>query len=117
MILRGRKPSCMHIQFYKTNSGKNLIIEFLDSLSIEERAEGYYILEKLERGTVTDLRLLNIKHFVDKIWEIKFRKFNRLFYVLKNKDTIYFLHGCKKQKNATELKDRNLVIKRAKEIK
>ena len=106
----------MNIYTYITKAGKDLILDYLDSLSVEEKAEGYYILEKLESGSILDLRTLNVKHFIDKIWEIKFRKHNRIFYILKEDESIYLLHACKKQKNSTELTDRNMVIKRTKEI-
>ena len=31
-------------------------------------------------------------------------------------ENIYLLHACQKQKNRTEKKDKNIVIKRAKEL-
>ena len=43
-------------------------------------------------------------------------KHNRIFYITVDKDNIYLLHACKKQKNKTEKKDKNIVIKRAKEL-
>ena len=39
-----------------------------------------------------------------------------MFYVLENNGNLYILHACKKQKNRAEIKDKNLVIKRSKEI-
>jgi phage-related protein len=107
----------MNVHSYVTANGKDLISEFINSLNPDEKAEGFYILEKLENGSVEDLNKLDVKHFDGKIWEIRFRKHNRLFYVLKRNEDIFLLYGCKKQKNKTELKDRNLAIKRANEIK
>jgi phage-related protein len=106
----------LNVHFYRTIGGKNLIYDFLDSLSVSEKAEAYYILETLEGGSVNSLHKLDIKHFENKIWEIRFRKFNRIFYVLKDNNNIYLLHACKKQKNSTETNDKRLAIKRAKEI-
>jgi len=106
----------MILHFYKTLNGKNIIFEFINSLSKEEKAEAFYVLSVLEEGTRDILNHLDIKHFQGKIYEIKFRKHNRLFYILKDDRNMYILHGCKKQKNKTELKDKNLVIKRSKEI-
>jgi len=108
---------CMNVHTYTTAGGKDLIREFIDSLSYDEKAEGYYILSKLESGTIDDLNSLDIKPIEGKIWEIRFIRYNRIFYVLKEKENIYLLHGCKKQKNATEKQDKNLAIKRAKELK
>ncbi|MHB8097537.1 MAG: type II toxin-antitoxin system RelE/ParE family toxin [Erysipelotrichaceae bacterium] len=106
----------MIIHFYKTLGGKNLILDFIKSLSKEEKAEALYILNTLEIGSVDSLNHLEVKHFHEKIYEIKFRKHNRMFYVLKNNEDLYILHACKKQKNKAELNDKNLVIKRSKEI-
>lgn len=110
------KESIMKLYFYKTIGGKNLILEFIHTLSKEEKAEALYILSILEEGNQNVFEHLDVKHFTDKIYEIKFRKHNRLFYVLKNNVDLYILHACKKQKNKAEKNDRNIVLKRAKEI-
>lgn len=46
----------MNVYMVKTLGGKNLIIEFINSLSSKERAEGFVILEILENGTLEDLQ-------------------------------------------------------------
>lgn len=56
------------------------------------------------------------KKWSGKIWEVYFRKHNRIFYVSIDRTDIYLLHTCRKQKNKTEKKDKNIVIKRAKEL-
>ena len=73
----------MNINYYTNNSGKNLILDYINSLSKEE---------------------------------VYFYKHNRIFYITVDKDNIDLLHACKKQKNKTEKKDKNIVIKRAKEL-
>lgn len=50
------------------------------------------------------------------IYEVYFQKHNRIFYIMVDKDNIYLLHACRKQKNKTEKKDANIVRKRAKEL-
>ena len=107
----------MIVHTYLTAGGKDLIREFLDSLSKEEKAEGYKILSLLENGSLETLNALDIKPIDGKVWEIRFRRYNRVFYVISNKENIYLLHACKKQKNTTENKDRALAIKRAKELR
>jgi len=107
----------MNVHRYKTAGGKDLILDFIKSLNRDEKAEGIYILNKLELGSIDDLNSLDIKPIEGKVWEIRFRRFNRIFYVLQENENIYLLHGCKKQKNAAENKDINLAIKRAKELK
>lgn len=110
------KESIMKVYFYKTMGGKNLILEFIYSLSKEEKAEALYLLNVLEEGNQNVLEHLDVKHFTEKIYEIKFRKHNRLFYVLKNNEDLYILHACKKQKNKAEKNDKHIVLKRSKEI-
>lgn len=107
----------MIVHTYRTSGGKDLIREFINSLTHEERVEGLFILERLENGSIDELDSLNIKKLEGKIWEIKFWKFNRIFYVLEKDDNIYLLHACKKQKNSAELIDKRLAQRRAKEIK
>jgi phage-related protein len=107
----------MIVHTYLTAGGKDLIREYLESLNKEEKAEGYKILSLLENGNLEDLNSLDLKPIEGKVWEIRFRRHNRLFYVLSEKENIYLLHGCKKQKNATENKDKALAIKRAKELR
>ncbi|MBS3987563.1 MAG: type II toxin-antitoxin system RelE/ParE family toxin [Erysipelothrix sp.] len=50
------------------------------------------------------------------VWELKFKYHNRIFYCLPKGETIYLLHACKKQKNKTEMKDKHLALRRAKEV-
>lgn len=106
----------MNVHSYKTAGGKDLILDFIKSLNQNEKAEGLYILNKLELGSIDDLNSLDIKPIEGKVWEIRFRRFNRIFYVLQENENIYLLHGCKKQKNTAENKDINLALKRAKEL-
>ncbi|MDX9888146.1 MAG: type II toxin-antitoxin system RelE/ParE family toxin [Anaerovoracaceae bacterium] len=106
----------MKIYFYTTSGGKNLIKEYLDGLPKSERAEGYYILETIEQNGPKYLQTLNARQLDGKLWEIKFRRHNRMFYILKNEDKLYILHACKKQKNKTENQEINKARERAKEI-
>ena len=58
------------------------------------------------------LEALNIRQLKGKLWEIKFFS-NRVMYVLYDKENIYFLHVCKKQKNKAEKFELDKAIKRA----
>ena len=49
----------MKIHSYFTSGGKDLIREYLDSLTCSERAEGYFILEMLELKGISYLDTLN----------------------------------------------------------
>ncbi len=60
----------MKIHSYFTSGGKDLIREYLDSLTCSERAEGYFILEMLESKGISYLDTLNTRQIEGKVWEI-----------------------------------------------
>ena len=102
----------MKVHTYDNSSGKDLIKKYIDKLSTAEQVDGYSVLKALEDNRINEL---NIKPWQGKIYEVYFYKHNRIFYVtIENKD-VYLLNACKKQKNKTELKDKNIVLSRAKE--
>ena len=51
-----------------------------------------------------------------KVYEVYFLKHNRIFYIIPDKENIYLLHACRKQKNKTEKRDADIVRKRASEL-
>ena len=92
----------MNVYTYHTSGGKDLIRDYLDNLTTRESAEGYYILECLEKEGPAFLANLTIRQIERKLWEIKYPKHNRLFYVLIDDENIYILHAYKKQKGKAE---------------
>lgn len=106
----------MNVYTYETNGGKDLIIDYFDSLSKKESAEGYYIIQKLEEEGMNFLEILNTRQLEGKLWEIKFHRHNRLMYVLIDRNNIYLLHACKKQKGKAEKFELDKAKKRAKEL-
>ena len=103
----------MILHSYQTNSGKDLILDYIESLPDAEKVDGFSILECLEKG---ELDKIKYKPWQKKIYEVYFFKHNRIFYIIADKNNIYLLHACRKQKNKTEKKDSKIVIKRAKEL-
>lgn len=77
----------MILHEYESNSGKKLITEYIQSLPTDESVDGFSVLKHLENGE----------------WDI-------------DGENIYLLHACRKQKNRTEKTDKEIVIKRAKEV-
>jgi len=98
---------------YQTSSGKDLILEYIDSLTEPERVDAFAVLECMEKG---EFDKILFKRWERKIYEVYFRKHNRIFYVITDSRNIYLLHACRKQKNQTEKKDKKIIIKRAKEL-
>lgn len=111
-----QKEPILNIYTYQTSGGKDLIINYLDSLPKNESAEGYYIMEQLEKRGISFLQMLNTRQLSGKLWEIKFRKNNRIMYILLDKDNMYLLHACKKQKGKAERFELNKAKRRAKKI-
>jgi len=103
----------MNVHNYETSGGKDLILDYIMSLSKPEIIDGLTVLKRFEDD---DLDMLNRKQWRGKIWEVYFYKSNRIFCVAIDKKDAYILHACRKQKNKTEKVDSDIVIKRAKEL-
>lgn len=103
----------MKIHSYLSAGGKDLIMEYIMNLTEDEKVDGLSVLKDMENGK-TDC--LVMKRWDGKIWEVYFRKHNRIFYVTVDGMDIYLLHACRKQKNKTEKKDKSIILKRAKEL-
>ena len=87
----------MEILDYVTVGGKNVITEYMGNLPRKEKAEYYRLRKFIEDGGVSAVFSLNTRQLKGKLWEIKFSQ-NRIMYVVKDKNYIYFLHACQKQK-------------------
>ena len=103
----------MILHNYLSNSGRDLIYEYINSLPEAEKIDGYTVLQHMEKG---EFDKILFKRCEKKVYEVYFQKNNRVFYITVDKENIYLLHSCRKQKNKTEKKDANIVRKRAKEL-
>ena len=103
----------MNVYHYETAGGKNLILDYINSLSRAEVIDGLSVLEKFENDEIDNL---TIKPWQGKISEVYFYKHNRIFYIVVSGGDVYMLHACRKQKNKTEKRDSEIVIRRAKEL-
>ena len=103
----------MDIIDYVTIGGKNLIVKYLESLPAKEQAEGYRIRQSIMDDGLAALEAIDTRQLKGKLWEIKFHA-NRIMYVVKDGDNIYFLHACRKQKGKAEKFEMDKAIKRAK---
>jgi Phage family protein len=103
----------MILHNYLSNLGRDLIYEYINSLPEAEKIDGYTVLQHMEKG---EFDKILFKRWEKKVYEVYFQKNNRVFYITVDKENIYLLHSCRKQKNKTEKKDANIVRKRAKEL-
>ena len=106
----------MNVHHYETSGGKDLILEYIDELPKNEKAEGLLILEILEEEGLTAFDVLNTRQLKGKLWEIKFYNDNRIMYVVADGDNMYLVHVCKKQKNKAEKFELDKAVKRVKEL-
>lgn len=102
----------MLLHNYKTASGRDLIMVYLNSLPDEERLDGLLVMRCMENN---EFNKIIYKRWEKKVYEVYFRKHNRIFYITADANNIYLLHACRKQKK-TEKSDSKIVKKRAKEL-
>ncbi|MDR1689341.1 MAG: type II toxin-antitoxin system RelE/ParE family toxin [Clostridiales bacterium] len=106
----------MEIHDYVTSGGKNVIKEYISGRSMEEKREIYKMRHNIILRGLLAFQELNTRQLRGKLYEIKCSD-NRIFYVLKDGDNVYFLHACLKQKGKAEKFEIETAIKRAKELK
>ena len=105
----------MDIHDYITAGGKNLIKEYISTRPLDERREIYKIRHDIILNGLPAFQSLNTRQLRGKLYEIKHSD-NRIMYVIKDGDNVYFLHACQKQKGKAEKVDLDTAIKRAKEL-
>ena len=103
----------MNIHTYQSASGRDLIREYIDTLTEPEQIDALSVLECMEKD---EFNKIQFKRWQKRVYEVYFQKHNRMFYVVADNCNLYLLHACRKQKNKTEKKDKDIVIKRAKEL-
>lgn len=54
-VLYHKGGSDKELHFYESKSGKNLILEYIDSLSVNEQIDGYSVLQCLEEGRMDEI--------------------------------------------------------------
>ena len=102
----------MKIYDYTTAGGKNLILAYIHELTEDLRAIVYQIREDISKYGIDAFVSLQTRQLIGKLWEIKFKN-QRIMYVIIDRDAVYFLHICRKQKNKAERKDIETAVKRA----
>lgn len=103
----------MEIFDYVTLGGKNLIIDYIDSLPASERLELYDIRNEIRESGLDAFEKLNTRQLRGKLWEIKASQ-TRIMYIIISTNGVAFLHICKKQKGKAEKKEIEKALSRAK---
>ena len=105
----------MKIHDYFTAGGKNLIKEHISTRPMNERHAIYEIRHNIILNGMLAFQELNTRQLRGKLYEIKYSA-NRIMYVIKDSETVYFLHACQKQKGKAEKFELETAISRAKEL-
>ena len=105
----------MHIHDYTTAGGKNLIKEYIGTRPMDERREIYKIRHEIILNGLAAFQELTTRQLRGKLYEIKYTD-NRIMYVIRDSENVYFLHACQKQKGKAGKYELNTAIKRAKEL-
>ena len=105
----------MIIKDYYTNGDKNLILKYIEELPIKQKVYAYRIRNKIEEDGLDAFDILDTRQIRGKLYEIRFYD-QRIMYLIRDSDVVYFLHICKKQKNKALQRDLRIAIRRAKEL-
>jgi len=105
----------MDIHDYKTTGGKNLIKEYIRTRPMDERKEIYKIRHEIILNGLLAFQTLNTRQLRGKLYEIKYSD-NRIMYVIKDDENVYFLHACQKQKGKAEKFEIDTALGRAREL-
>lgn len=108
----------MRVYYYKTDSGRSPVIEYIESLTEAEQARFFDVFTEIEKSGLDAARVA-FKPLAGKLWEIKFSALGggyRILYVLMGKESMVWLHAFKKKTQKTPARHLNLALKRLKEV-
>ena len=102
----------MCIYDYTTSGGKNMIMEYIEKLPDALKAEVLDVRQLIREKGIEAFQLLVTRQLYKKLWEIKISQ-ERIMYVIKDQESVYFLNICKKQKGKAEKQELEKAKKRA----
>ena len=105
----------MEIHDYTTSGGKNLIKEYISTRPMDERRDIYKMRHDIILNGFLAFQELNTRQLRGKLYEIKHSD-NRIMYVIRDGDNVYFLHACQKQKGKAEKFEIETAVRRAREL-
>jgi phage-related protein len=104
----------VRVTFFETDSGRSPVLKYILDLPKPERARLFEALDQIERHGLDAVRV-QFRQIEGKLWEIK-ASAHRVFYVVIEKDEMVLLHAYKKQGQKLPLKERDIAIRRMKEL-
>lgn len=104
----------MKVTFYTTASGRSPVYDYIQELDKPERARLLEALQQVENDGFDAVRV-QFRQIEGKLWEIKVSS-QRVFYVTIAKDEMILLHAYKKEGQKLPVKEREVALKRMKEV-
>jgi phage-related protein len=90
------------------------VLEYIQNLAKPERARVLEALERVEQQGWDAVRV-EFRQIDAKLWEIKIGS-HRVFYVMIDNEKMVLLHAYKKQGQKLPIKERDIAIRRMKEL-
>ena len=110
----------MVARFYKTPSGNSPVTEFIEQMPVEVREDFFVAVDRLQRGEFLGMPLSRPLCAIAKgLHELRFREAGsiyRVFFFVKKRDAIYIIHAIQKRTRRLPDRDRNLLLRRLKEV-
>lgn len=90
------------------------MLDYINNLAKPERARVLEALEQVERRGFDAIRV-EFRQIDGKLWEVKIGS-HRVFYVMIDREEMVLLHAYKKQQQKLPVKEREIAIRRMKEL-
>ena len=104
----------MRVTFFKTSSGRSPVLGYIQGLATPERARVFDGLDQIEQHGFNAIRV-QFRQIEGKLWEIKVSS-QRILYVVIERNEMVLLHAYKKQGQKLPIKERDIAVKRMKEL-
>ena len=96
----------MKIDFFFVG-GKAYALAYIEKLTKEEIIDAFHVIKQLSQRHFSEV---GTKKWQDKIYEVYFKRHNRIFFTLKH-NKIYILYACRKKKCKTTITDRTNILR------
>lgn len=90
------------------------MLDYINSLTKPERARVLEALDQIQQRGLAAIRV-QFRQIDGKLWEIKISA-HRVFYVMVAGDEVVLLHAYKKQQQKLPIKEREIALRRMKEL-
>jgi len=107
----------MKVLFYKSNSGRNLILEYIQNLNSADGSECWEVIKLLEKYDFNlSAKYLKRMKGIKRLWELRVSssKEHRFFFTVIKENVAIILHAFTKKSQKTPMKEIKTTIQRSK---